>query len=217
VHRPFVGNRFGGRIVVNRGFFPGRFHHFHSFPYVYFGGYIAPYYYGPYYADPYYYGATAYLSAYDQTERDRTYAQYQQLNGQVNDLMAENSDLRDENAQLRNDLFAQQKPSARVKQPPAQAKPGQPQSGAPQVPASPSQKSPADDSDSPPITLVYKDGRQVEVKNFAVVGKTLWILNEQRAQKVPIADLDLEKTQKVNSERGVDLPFSTAQPPASTK
>lgn len=60
---------------------------------------------------------------------------------------------------------------------------------------------------SPPLAmLVYRDGRRVEVQNYAVVGQTLWIFSEQRAHKVPIAELDLDATRRANEERGVEFP-----------
>jgi len=40
------------------------------------------------------------------------------------------------------------------------------------------------------------------------VGQTLWILNEQRARKVALSDLDIAATKSANAARGVefDLP-----------
>jgi len=37
------------------------------------------------------------------------------------------------------------------------------------------------------------------------VGNTLWVFNDQRRTKIPIAELDLKSTQQVNEEQGVDF------------
>ena len=54
-------------------------------------------------------------------------------------------------------------------------------------------------------TLVFKDHHREEVQNYAVVGGTLWILDEKKASKIPLDDLDLDATTRVNDERGVDF------------
>lgn len=60
--------------------------------------------------------------------------------------------------------------------------------------------------EKPPTTLfVYRDGHQMEVQNYAILGKTLWVFSDQRTRQVPLADLDLAATQRVNGERGVDF------------
>jgi hypothetical protein len=62
----------------------------------------------------------------------------------------------------------------------------------------------------PPTTLVFRDGRREDVQNYAIVGDTLWILNESRARKRPLADLDVHATKQANSDHGVD--FSVPNP-----
>jgi hypothetical protein len=60
--------------------------------------------------------------------------------------------------------------------------------------------------EKPPATLlVYRDGHQVEVQDYAILGKTLWVFSNQATRRVPLADLDLAATQRVNVERGVDF------------
>ena len=64
----------------------------------------------------------------------------------------------------------------------------------------------AERSDPAPATvLVFRDQRKQEVENYAIVGQTLWIFALQRTQKVPLADLDIPTTVKVNDDRGVDF------------
>jgi hypothetical protein len=54
-----------------------------------------------------------------------------------------------------------------------------------------------------PTLLVYKDGRQVEVGNYAIVGTTLFDLTPGHPRKIALADLDLEATRKQNDDRGI--------------
>ena len=56
-----------------------------------------------------------------------------------------------------------------------------------------------------PAVLVYRDGHTQEVQNYAIVGQTLWVLNEQQAKKIPFSMLDLKATRKANQDRNVDF------------
>ncbi|HUJ49362.1 MAG TPA: hypothetical protein VLW25_04160 [Bryobacteraceae bacterium] len=67
-------------------------------------------------------------------------------------------------------------------------------------------------SDQPETVLVFKDGHQLEVQNYAVVGATLFDLTPGHRQKIAIADLDLPATAKQNDDRGIDF-----QLPASSR
>jgi hypothetical protein len=53
--------------------------------------------------------------------------------------------------------------------------------------------------------LVYRDGHQLEVQNYAVMGNTVWVLGDQTTRKIPLNDLDLDVTQKLNADRGVEF------------
>lgn len=57
----------------------------------------------------------------------------------------------------------------------------------------------------PATALVFRDQHVEEVRNYAIAGGTLWVLNEQAAKKIPLAQLDLPATVKMNDERGVDF------------
>ncbi len=61
------------------------------------------------------------------------------------------------------------------------------------------------DPDPPqkPTLLVFKDGRKLEVGNYAIVGQTLFDLTPGHARKVALANLDLEATRQQNDDRGV--------------
>lgn len=67
-------------------------------------------------------------------------------------------------------------------------------------------------ADQPQTVLIFKDGRQVEVSNYAILGTTLYDLSEGRTRKVALAELDLPATVKENDQRGVEF-----QLPASVK
>ncbi|MGA2982666.1 MAG: hypothetical protein ABSG32_02560 [Terriglobia bacterium] len=58
---------------------------------------------------------------------------------------------------------------------------------------------------APKTLLIYRDGHQLEVQDYAIQGKTLWVFSDQMTRRVPLADLDLVATQRVNGERGVDF------------
>jgi len=60
-------------------------------------------------------------------------------------------------------------------------------------------------SDSETTALVFRDKHTEEVKNYAIVGQTLWILSGERARKIPLNQLDIPATKKVNDDRGVDF------------
>ena len=53
--------------------------------------------------------------------------------------------------------------------------------------------------------LVFRDRHVEEIQNYAIVGKILWVFTEQRARKIPIAELDVPATSKANAARGTDF------------
>jgi hypothetical protein len=57
----------------------------------------------------------------------------------------------------------------------------------------------------PPTEIVFRDKRTEEVQNYAIVGKTFWVLDAQRAKKIPLAELDIAATKKANDDRGVEF------------
>ncbi len=70
----------------------------------------------------------------------------------------------------------------------------------------PSAEPPAATEEKPPTTLfVYRDGHQMEVQDYAILGSTLWVFSDQRTRQISLADLDLGATKRVNEERGVDF------------
>jgi hypothetical protein len=61
------------------------------------------------------------------------------------------------------------------------------------------------ESPQDPTTLVFKDGHQIEVGNYAIVGQTLYDLTPSHPRKVALADLDLRATEKQNDDHGVSF------------
>ncbi len=70
------------------------------------------------------------------------------------------------------------------------------------APAAPPQETVAD---LPQTLLVFKDGHQLEVQNYAVIGDSLYDLTPGRHHKISLSDLDLPSTTKQNDDRGIDF------------
>jgi hypothetical protein len=75
-------------------------------------------------------------------------------------------------------------------------------------PAHPAQSASSDappEPPQPPTLLVFKDGHQLEVGNYAIVGQTLFDLTPGHPRRIALSDLDLDATQKLNEDRGVSF------------
>jgi hypothetical protein len=59
--------------------------------------------------------------------------------------------------------------------------------------------------DQPQTLLMFKDGRQLEVGNYAIVGNMLYDMTPGHRSRIALSDLDLAATAKENDERGVDF------------
>jgi hypothetical protein len=59
------------------------------------------------------------------------------------------------------------------------------------------------DPAQPSTFLVFKDGHQLEVANYAIVSQTLYDLTPGHPRKIALADLDLPATERQNDDRGV--------------
>lgn len=60
-------------------------------------------------------------------------------------------------------------------------------------------------ANQPETVLVFKDGHQIEVQNYAVIGDTLFDLTPGRQHKIQMSELDLDATAKQNDQRGIDF------------
>jgi hypothetical protein len=56
-----------------------------------------------------------------------------------------------------------------------------------------------------PTVLVYRDGHQMEIQNYAIYGQTVWVFGDQITRKIALADLDVAKTKQLNDKRGVEF------------
>lgn len=63
-----------------------------------------------------------------------------------------------------------------------------------------------------PTVLVFRDGRQQEVSNYAIMGDVVYVFGD-RAKKIALSDLDMPATVKANDDRGLEftVPVSKAQ------
>lgn len=73
--------------------------------------------------------------------------------------------------------------------------------------APPPTRSPVSRVEESPVKtlLVYRDGRRVEVQNYAILGPSLWVFTGQGSRQVALSDLDLAATKQSNEERGIDF------------
>jgi hypothetical protein len=68
--------------------------------------------------------------------------------------------------------------------------------------------------DQPQTLLIYKDGHEDKVQNYAVVGSMLYDLTPGQHRKIPLADLDLKATAEQNDDMGISfqVPASSNNP-----
>jgi hypothetical protein len=95
--------------------------------------------------------------------------------------------------------------------PPGSESPADPNAEEAQEQDRPSADSNSNAEPSPdPTILVFKDGHQLEIENYAVVSQTLYDLTPGHPRKIALADLDLPATEKQNDDHGVtfQLPSS---------
>lgn len=52
--------------------------------------------------------------------------------------------------------------------------------------------------------LIFKDGRQLEVSNYAIMGSTLYLFAGDH-RKISLADIDIDATRKANDDRGIEF------------
>ncbi len=63
----------------------------------------------------------------------------------------------------------------------------------------------------PKTVLVFRDGRNEEVTNYAIVGDQLYDFTSGK-RRIAISDLDIAATTKANDTRGMDFRLPVAQP-----
>jgi hypothetical protein len=68
-------------------------------------------------------------------------------------------------------------------------------------------------SPEPAVTLVFKDGHSLQIHNYAATRSTLLLLDgasSGRTSQVPLDEIDVAATERVNREAGVDFSLPTA-------
>ncbi|HMF90539.1 MAG TPA: hypothetical protein VKL40_07830 [Candidatus Angelobacter sp.] len=68
-----------------------------------------------------------------------------------------------------------------------------------------SEAKPSEPDDSPSTVFIFKDGRQIETKNYAIMGQTLYDISGPVVKKIQLADLDAAATIKANDDRGITV------------
>lgn len=63
----------------------------------------------------------------------------------------------------------------------------------------------------PNTVIVLRNGSQLSVRNYAIIGPTMWILNESTAKKIPLSDLDLPATETANARNGIEFRLPSTQ------
>ena len=64
---------------------------------------------------------------------------------------------------------------------------------------------PPKEDNSPMAVFIFKDGHQLEIKNFAIMGPTLYDLSGGTVKKVKTSELDKDATIKANDDRGIQV------------
>lgn len=60
-------------------------------------------------------------------------------------------------------------------------------------------------SDEASAVLVFRDGRQLSVRNYAISNHTIWVLSPNSARKIQVAELDVPATEQINAKNGVEF------------
>jgi hypothetical protein len=62
---------------------------------------------------------------------------------------------------------------------------------------------PVAEDKSPATVFIFKDGHQLETRNYAIMGETLFDFSDKVLKKIQLNDLDAAATTKANDDRGV--------------
>jgi hypothetical protein len=57
-----------------------------------------------------------------------------------------------------------------------------------------------------PITLVLRNGQQIQVQNYAVMDRTFWDFTRQPARKIPVSSIDIAASMRATEATGAEFP-----------
>jgi hypothetical protein len=57
-----------------------------------------------------------------------------------------------------------------------------------------------------PITLVLRNGQQIQVQNYAVMGQIFWDFTTQPARKIPVSSIDISASTRATEATGAEFP-----------
>ncbi len=63
-----------------------------------------------------------------------------------------------------------------------------------------------------PITVVLRNGQQLQVQNYAVMDRTFWDFSRQPARKIPVASIDIAASTRATEATGAEFPDLKATP-----
>ncbi|MGC2110666.1 MAG: hypothetical protein WA655_14185 [Candidatus Korobacteraceae bacterium] len=93
--------------------------------------------------------------------------------------------------------------------------PPDPEAYAPPAPTVPFAPAPQQDvTPGEPTVLVFRNGHQQEVTNYAIMGDSVYVF-DKGSKKIALADLDVPATMKANDDRGLE--FKVPATPAAKK
>ncbi len=81
-----------------------------------------------------------------------------------------------------------------------------PRTEGPRQPSPEGQPSPR--HEFPATAFVFHDGHEMEVRDYAILGETLWVFNGETARRFPLADFNIAASRQVNEEHGIGFPVS---------
>ncbi|HXY51537.1 MAG TPA: hypothetical protein VEI01_18965 [Terriglobales bacterium] len=141
-------------------------------------------------------------------------AEVQQLRQEVDRLRRELTFLQSELDQVRGEhavaeVANQPAPEKKSSAPVARTQSSR-STALPASPAPAASATPEGDDKAPTTVIVFRDGHRTEVKNYAIIGQTLWVYTEDDSKKIPLSDVDLTATKNANSERGVTFQLPPA-------
>lgn len=57
-----------------------------------------------------------------------------------------------------------------------------------------------------PITVVLRNGQQIQVQNYAVMDQTFWDFTRQPARRIPVSSIDIAASTRATEAKGAEFP-----------